>query len=131
MPLSRGHVHINSSNPLHHPIITPRLLQDSFDTAVAAAIARASRAVFASSPFRDVVADAYYDPPAIGANGTDAEYLAWYRRTMFGASHWVGATAMMPRRLGGVVDHHLRYVNRFLLHEPVRKQTCVYVYFCR
>jgi len=109
MPLSRGHVHINSSNPLDHPIITPRLLEDPFDAAVAVSIARASRAVFSSAPFKKVIADPYYDPP-IGPNGTDAEYLAWYRKTAFGASHWVGATAMMRRDLGGVVDHELRYV---------------------
>ncbi|KAK3369924.1 GMC oxidoreductase [Podospora didyma] len=115
MPLSRGHVHINSSSPLHHPIITPRLLQDPFDAAIAVSVARASRAVFASAPFGDVVADAYYDPP-IGANGTDAEYLAWYRQTMIGASHWVGATAMMPRHLGGVVNPQLRVYGTSKLH---------------
>jgi choline dehydrogenase-like flavoprotein len=107
MPLSRGHVHINSSNPLDHSIITPRLLEDRFDEAIAVSVVRASRAVFASAPFQGVIADPYYNPP-IGANGTDAEYLAWYRQTAFGASHWVGATAMMPRHVGGVVDPKLR-----------------------
>jgi len=107
MPLSRGHVHINSSDPLNYPIITPRLLEDSFDAAVAVSIARASRAVFSSAPFKHVISDPYFDPP-IGPNGTDVEYLAWYRKTAFGASHWLGATAMMPRDLGGVVDHQLR-----------------------
>ena len=107
MPLSRGHVHINSSNPLDHPITTPRLLEDPFDVAIAIAAARASRAVFAAAPFKDVVTDAYYNPP-IGPNGTDAEYLAYYRQSMFGASHWVGATSMLPRDLGGVVDPELR-----------------------
>ena len=106
-PLSRGHVHIKSSDPLEYPIITPRLLEDPFDAAVAISIARASRAVFTSPPFRDVVADAYYNP-TIGPNGTDEEYLTWYRSQMIGASHWIGATAMMPKHLGGVVDHGLR-----------------------
>jgi len=107
LPLSRGHVHINSSNPLNNPLIVPRLLTDRFDEAVSIEIARASRRVFASVPFKDVVADAYFNPP-IGPNGTDSEYLAWYKETAFGASHWVGATGMMPRQLGGVVDHELR-----------------------
>lgn len=107
VPLSRGHIHINSSDPLQNPIITPRLLSDSFDAAVAVSIARASRVVFASAPFQDVVADAYYNPP-IGPNGTDSEYLAWFKSKMGGASHWIGPTAMMPRHLGGVVDPQLR-----------------------
>ncbi|KAK4454486.1 hypothetical protein QBC34DRAFT_393518 [Podospora aff. communis PSN243] len=115
MPLSRGHIHINTSNPLDYPIITPRLLEDPFDEAVAVAIARASRAVFDSAPFKGIVANPYHDPP-IGANGTDAEYLAWYRKTAFGASHWVGATAMMPRHLGGVIDQDLRVYGTKRLH---------------
>ncbi|KAK0716385.1 glucose oxidase [Lasiosphaeris hirsuta] len=115
VPFSRGHVHINSSNPLDHPVIVPRLLEDPFDAAIAVTVARASRAVFASAPFKDIVADAYYNPP-IGPNGTDAAYLAWYRQTMFGASHWVGATAMMPRHLGGVVDYRLRVYGTNNLH---------------
>ncbi|KAK5659000.1 hypothetical protein OQA88_1086 [Cercophora sp. LCS_1] len=107
LTLSRGHIHIDTSDPLVHPLITPRLLEDSFDAAVAISIARASRSVFSSPPFKGIVANAYYDP-AIGPNGTDAEYLAWYKSSMFGASHWIGSTSMMPRHLGGVVDHRLR-----------------------
>jgi len=107
MPLSRGHIHINSSNPFDHPIITPRFLTDAFDQEVAVAISRRSRTVFSSPPFSEVVADPYYDPP-IGPNGTDSEWMAWYRSTGIGASHWVGSTAMVPRDLGGVVDSRLR-----------------------
>lgn len=85
----------------------PRLLTDEFDQAVAIAVARRIRDLFSAPPFKDVVADAYLDPP-IGQNGTDAEYLAWLRKTASGASHWIGTTAMMPRDLGGVVDAQLR-----------------------
>lgn len=109
MPLSRGHIHINSSNPFDSPIITPRLLTDAFDRDVAIAISRHSQTLFASAPFIDVVADPYYDPP-IGPNGTDAEWLDWVKNTSFGASHWMGSTAMLPRDLGGVVDPKLQYV---------------------
>ncbi|CAJ2509874.1 Uu.00g057740.m01.CDS01 [Anthostomella pinea] len=107
MPLSRGHVHINDSYPFSTPVITPRLLTDSFDQEIAVAIARRSRALFASDVFEYVVENAYYDPP-IGPNGTDAEYLEWYKSTAYGASHWIGSTAMMPRDLGGVVDSNLK-----------------------
>lgn len=107
MPLSRGHIHINSSNSFHDPIITPRFLTDSFDQDVAVAISRRSGALFASAPFADVVANPYYDP-SIGPNGTDSEWLTWYKSTGIGASHWVGSTAMLPRDLGGVVDSKLQ-----------------------
>lgn len=107
IPLSRGHVHINSTNPFENPIITPRFLSDSFDRDIAVTISRHSIALFASAPFSDVVADPYYDPP-IGPNGTDSEWLELYKATGIGASHWVGSTAMLPRDLGGVVDPELR-----------------------
>ncbi|KAF3912941.1 hypothetical protein ABW20_dc0104519 [Dactylellina cionopaga] len=107
MPLSRGHVHINSTDAFAPPAIMPRFLTDEFDQAVAIAVARRTRELFSAPPFKDVVADAYLDPP-IGRNGTDEEYLAWLSKTTSGASHWIGTTAMMPRNLGGVVDKQLR-----------------------
>lgn len=110
MPLSRGHVHIASADPFQNPLITPRLLTDKFDQEIAVAITRRARALFSSPPFAGVVADAYYDPP-IAVSGTDADYLAWYKNTAFGASHWIGTTAMMPRELGGVVNPKLQCVS--------------------
>ncbi|KAG5988790.1 hypothetical protein E4U54_004533 [Claviceps lovelessii] len=107
MPLSRGHVHISSANPFDSPIIMPRFLTDMFDQQVAIALARRSRDLWNSPPLADLVADAYYDP-AIGPNGTDANYIEWLQRTAGGAAHWIGATAMLPRELGGVVDPRLR-----------------------
>ncbi|KFG83637.1 GMC oxidoreductase [Metarhizium anisopliae] len=107
MPLSRGHVHIRSEDPFEVPVITPRFLTDQFDQQVAVAVARLSRALWASTAFEGFVDDAYYDPE-IGPNGTDAEYLAWLKGTAGPASHWIGSTAMMPRHLGGVVDSRLR-----------------------
>ncbi|KAF5123415.1 Glucose oxidase [Metarhizium anisopliae] len=107
MPLSRGHVHIHSADPFEVPVITPRFLTDQFDQQVAVAMARLSRALWASRAFEGFVDDAYYDPE-IGPNGTDAEYVAWLKGTAGPASHWIGSTAMMPRHLGGVVDSRLR-----------------------
>ncbi|KAF3762744.1 FAD-linked reductase, partial [Cryphonectria parasitica EP155] len=107
MPLSRGHVHINSSDPFQNQIIVPRFLTDEFDQQVAVAISRRAGTLFSSKPWAAIVADAYY-APALGPNSTDAEYLAWYESTSYGASHWVGSTAMLPRELGGVVDPELR-----------------------
>lgn len=107
MPLSRGHVHINTSDAFQDPIIVPRFLADAFDQQIAIVISRHSQALFASAPFTEVVVDPYYDP-GFGPNGTDAEWLAWFKETSYGSSHWVGSTAMLPRELGGVVDPGLR-----------------------
>ncbi|KAL5522853.1 hypothetical protein ACEPAG_8871 [Sanghuangporus baumii] len=114
-PLSRGYIHINTSNPFATPVITPRLLSDSFDQKVAVAVARKSREAFTSAPFQQYVADAYLDPSDVGANATDAQYLDWYRQTAYGASHWIGSTSMLPREWGGVVDPRLRvYGTKYL-----------------
>lgn len=110
MPLSRGHVHIRSSDPFAEQTIVPRFLTDKFDQDVAVAMARHAGVLFASAPFQAAVADAYYDP-ALAPDAADAAYLAWYRANSYGASHWMGSTAMLPRSMGGVVDAKLRYVS--------------------
>ncbi len=109
MPLSRGHIHIASSDPFQHAITTPRFLTDVFDQVVAVAVARRIRNLFSSKAFNGVVENAYYSPP-LGPDATDSEYLKWLRETASGASHWIGTTAMLPRALGGVVDPRLRSV---------------------
>ncbi|EGX94423.1 glucose oxidase [Cordyceps militaris CM01] len=107
MPLSRGHIHIASSDPFQTAIITPRFLTDTFDQQVGVATARRLRNLFSNKAFEDIVENAYQYPP-LGPNATDAEYLGWLQETVLGASHWIGATAMLPRALGGVVDARLR-----------------------
>ena len=108
MPLSRGHIHIDSSDPFKPAKITPRFLTDEFDQSVGAAVARRARDIFTNRAFTDIVENPYQSPP-FAKNATDSEYLRWLRDTAGGASHWVGATAMLPERLGGVVDARLRY----------------------
>ncbi|KAJ4158368.1 uncharacterized protein LMH87_008897 [Akanthomyces muscarius] len=115
MPLSRGHIHIASPDPFQYAIITPRFLTDVFDQGVGVAVARRIRNVFSNKAFDGVVENAYQSPP-IGPNATDSEYLKWYRETAAGASHWLGATAMLPRALGGVVDPRLRVYGTKNLH---------------
>ncbi|KAH7044678.1 alcohol oxidase [Auriculariales sp. MPI-PUGE-AT-0066] len=108
LPFSKGHVHIASASPFADPIVTPRLLSDSFDVKFAVKVARKSRELFLSAPLQSVIADAYADPSTVGPNATDADYEAWLRQTSFAASHWQGSTAMLPRNKGGVVDHKLQ-----------------------
>ncbi|KAM3479632.1 hypothetical protein MY8738_005332 [Beauveria namnaoensis] len=115
MPLSRGHIHIASSDPFQNAIITPRFLTDAFDQAVGVAVARRIRNLFSNKAFHGVVENAYQYPP-LGLNATDSEYLDWFKDTAAGASHWLGSTAMLPRALGGVVDSRLRVYGTSKLH---------------
>ncbi|KAM3544037.1 hypothetical protein ARSEF1564_003030 [Beauveria bassiana] len=115
MPLSRGHIHIASSDPFQNAIITPRFLTDAFDQAVGVAVARRIRNLFSNKAFHGVVENAYQYPP-LGLNATDSEYLDWFKDTAASASHWLGSTAMLPRALGGVVDSRLRVYGTSKLH---------------
>ncbi|KAJ7799765.1 hypothetical protein B0H14DRAFT_3885948 [Mycena olivaceomarginata] len=67
-PLSRGHIHIHTSDPFASPRITPRFLSDDFDVETGPIIS-------------EVVID------AVPANATDNDWAKWYRDTSFGASH--------------------------------------------
>ncbi|KAJ7695029.1 hypothetical protein B0H17DRAFT_1056102 [Mycena rosella] len=102
VPLSRGHIHINSSDPFAAPRVTPRFLSDDFDLKVAVQIAKQARALYQTAPFAPIIAELVVD--AVAVNATDAEWAAWYTSTAFGASHWLGSSAMRPRKSGGVVS---------------------------
>jgi choline dehydrogenase-like flavoprotein len=106
LPFSRGHVHIGSADPLADPVITPRFFTDQFDLDVGVQLAKKSRVMFQSTPFSSVIANAFID--AVPANGTDADWENFLRATSFGASHWVGTSALLPRKDGGVVSPSLK-----------------------
>ncbi|KAF8191540.1 hypothetical protein K438DRAFT_1830692 [Mycena galopus ATCC 62051] len=101
-PLSRGHIHINSSDPFVNPRITPRFLSDDFDVDIAVQIARRARKLYKTPSFQPIISEVVID--AVPANATHAEWAAWYKSTSFGASHWMGTSAMRPRASGGVVS---------------------------
>ncbi|KAJ7065215.1 hypothetical protein C8F01DRAFT_982101 [Mycena amicta] len=104
-PLSRGYIHIASSNPFAAPTITPRFLTDEFDVDVAVTISKKARALYRTSAFRPIISEVVVD--AVAANATDAEWAAWFKSTSFGASHWIGSSSMRPRSDGGVVSPEL------------------------
>jgi choline dehydrogenase-like flavoprotein len=106
LPFSRGHVHIGSADPLADPVITPRFFTDQFDLDAGVQLAKQSRVMFQSTPFSSVIANPFID--AVPANGTDADWENFLRSTSFGASHWVGTSALLPRHDGGVVSPSLK-----------------------
>ncbi|KAJ7460669.1 hypothetical protein FB451DRAFT_1405213 [Mycena latifolia] len=102
VPLSRGYIHINSSDPFAAPRITPRFLSDDFDVKIAVQISKKARSLYQTTPFAPIISELVVD--AVAANATDAEWAAWYESTSFGASHWMGSSSMRPRESGGVVS---------------------------
>ncbi|KAJ6561226.1 hypothetical protein DFH09DRAFT_1316335 [Mycena vulgaris] len=102
LPFSRGHIHINSSDPFAAPRITPHFLSDDFDVKVAIRISKQARALYQTPPFAPIISVLVVD--AVPANATDSQWAEWYSSTAFGASHWLGSSAMRPRTSGGVVS---------------------------
>ncbi|KAJ7830044.1 cytochrome c oxidase subunit VA-domain-containing protein [Mycena olivaceomarginata] len=102
-PLSRGHIHIHTSDPFASPRITPRFLSDDFDVETGVKIAQKARDLYTTFPFQPIISEVVID--AVPANATDDDWAKWYRDTSFvGASHWLGSCAMRPRASGGVVS---------------------------
>ena len=107
MPFSKGHIRINTTNPLSQPSINPNFLQLPIDNIVQAAIAVRIRQLFATPPLSNHVIKE--DSPGFAtvpenATFTDEAWEHWIKTSFSGNSHPVSTCAMLSRELGGVVD---------------------------
>ncbi|KAF9065909.1 alcohol oxidase [Rhodocollybia butyracea] len=104
-PLSRGSVHINSTNSLIQPIIDINFLGQDYD---ALFLVNALKFLFkiAQQPPLSELIDFQTDPnPSMMS---DDELLQFVRETVAGGDHEIGTAAMAPREHGGVVDPFLK-----------------------
>ncbi|KAF1972084.1 choline dehydrogenase [Bimuria novae-zelandiae CBS 107.79] len=107
-PLSRGHIHINASDPYGEPAVDFRAYTNPLDLEQGIEFLKYTRRYLRNPKF------GYLSPveTAPGPNVTDADtagLLAYVRLTAGPTSfHASGTTAMMARRLGGVVGSDLR-----------------------
>jgi choline dehydrogenase len=106
MPLSRGHIHINSSDPFARPVITPRFFTDDYDVKTTLYTAKKAQSMYQTDAFKSIFRA--FNPNEPGVDTTDEEWVAWLKKVSYGASHWLGTCAMMPREWGGVVDPELK-----------------------
>ncbi|KAK7535360.1 uncharacterized protein J3D65DRAFT_574479 [Phyllosticta citribraziliensis] len=109
-PFSRGDVHITSADPTKAPRIDPRYLSHPVDLELLGRQTQFIERLARSGPFSAVIKNGGRTLPANAADVLDdldaakelAKQRAW---TCF---HPSGTCAMMPRKLGGVVDERLR-----------------------
>ncbi|EKM50915.1 uncharacterized protein PHACADRAFT_212832 [Phanerochaete carnosa HHB-10118-sp] len=104
-PLSRGSVHIASSDPLAPPAINPNFLAQEFDVQVLVDILKYAQKIGQTEPFASLVAA--QTNPSMSAQ-TDDDLIAYIRSSVQGEDHHIGTAAMAPRELGGVVDGTLK-----------------------
>lgn len=109
-PLSRGSVHIQSSNPLADPVIDPRYLSHPLDEEVLARHLLHIETLVESAPLARLLQQplARRDED-LTSRLADLDSAKRYLHAT-GTSMWhpVGSCAMLPRALGGVVDAQLR-----------------------
>ena len=106
-PLSRGSVHINSSNPGEAPVVQPRYLHHPLDMEVFARHMHYLETIAASKPFQSVLKEngRRRDPRSrLDSPEAAKDYI---RSSAISMWHFVGTCSMMPKEKGGVVDEQL------------------------
>jgi choline dehydrogenase len=106
-PLSRGTVNIDPADPNGEPLVDYRMLSNPVDLRVAIALFRGVRNFFNSQGEVKRLSPIETKP---GVNITSDADIAKYLLTTLNPSqyHPVGTAAMVPLRLGGVVDDELK-----------------------
>ncbi|EIM81801.1 alcohol oxidase [Stereum hirsutum FP-91666 SS1] len=131
-PLSRGSVHINSSQSLAQPVIAANYLEKDFDTLTLLHAARLIINLANTTSLSSIVQN-ITSPAGIQS---DSDLVNYIKNTLAPGDHLIGTAAMGPQELGGVVDSSLkiygttnmRVVDASIipLHLAAHPQTLVY-----
>ncbi|GAB1315566.1 hypothetical protein MFIFM68171_05776 [Madurella fahalii] len=107
-PLSRGSVHIQSSNLNDQPKINPNYLSNEYDIRAAVEAIKYVRKIANTNPLSSLWV-AEYEPglAAVPENDNDAQWRDFVLNTTLSIFHPVGTCAMLPRDRGGVVSPSL------------------------
>ncbi|KAJ8078273.1 hypothetical protein PM082_000479 [Marasmius tenuissimus] len=104
-PLSRGRVHISSSNYRAPPSVNPAYYSHPIDVAAHVGGIKLARKMMRSPPLSSMF-EREVEPGL--ARETDADIEDWLRDVSEGDNHPTGTMSMLPRKLGGVVDTSLK-----------------------
>lgn len=105
-PLSRGSVHIASSDIEDMPLINPNYLAHEHDIQGLVEAVKFARKIAHTRPLKDLWVSEY--EPGLDKVQTDEEIRKYVLDTILTIFHPVGTTAMLPRNKGGVVDKTLK-----------------------
>ncbi|KAF2465003.1 choline dehydrogenase [Lindgomyces ingoldianus] len=107
-PLSRGTIHINSSDPTGPVVVDWRTFSNPLDVEQAVEFIKFTRRYIAT-PKLAFLGPVESGPGRNVSNADTAALEAWVRSTSTPTSfHACGTTAMLPRELGGVVGSDLK-----------------------
>lgn len=105
-PLSRGSVHLSSSDPLVAPAIDPNYLAHPADLEFLEKAIRFSSRLVTTAPFCEIVKGRVV--PEQETMEDPEKLREWIREFVFSTFHPLGTAAMLPKEDGGVVDSELR-----------------------
>jgi len=105
---SRGHLQVKSASVYDSPLITPRFNSHPFDLSISVQSAKNWVQFFQTAPISSSVEDPQVSPAGVH---TDEEWKTWFLGTAYEAAHLGGTSAMMPLKVGGVVDSKMRVYN--------------------
>lgn len=110
--LSRGSIHIQSSDPATPPAIDPAYFSHPLDLEIAAQAMLRMMALAKVEPLKSFLKQDEQGNPIVHpehhAPATREEAEAWVRKLTATMYHPAGTCAMLPREKGGVVDNKLR-----------------------
>lgn len=105
-PLSRGSVHLTSSDPLVPPAIDPNYLADPADLEFLSKAVNFSTRLVSTGPFGEIVKGRVV--PEQDILGDSKKLKEWIKESVRSTFHPIGTAAMLPQEDGGVVDSELR-----------------------
>ncbi|KAJ7038992.1 hypothetical protein C8F04DRAFT_1255561 [Mycena alexandri] len=103
-PLSRGTVHINSTDPLVPPVIDPKYLSAPHDKFAFAKAVQYTRTIVNAEPLKSIIVGPVLPDATVQ---TDDDFVNYVNTKSVSEHHFVGSSAMVPRAEGGVVDPSL------------------------
>ncbi|KAJ6565084.1 alcohol oxidase [Mycena sp. CBHHK59/15] len=105
-PISRGTIHVKSSDPTEAPAIDPRYFDSDYDLKTLVELIKFNRRLVKQEPLRDILSGVEVNP---GPEYETDEQIAEWLKTHFSTTwHTVGSCSMLPLEDGGVVDTRLK-----------------------
>ncbi|KAF9262836.1 alcohol oxidase [Marasmius fiardii PR-910] len=106
-PLSRGYVHITSSDPTAKPEVDPRYLSVESDFEMLVGLFKLATKLYTFPPISKHIKEMVIPQLPEEEGKVDEAYREYVRNACLSGIHPIGSAPMMPKELGGVVDERL------------------------
>ncbi|KAJ6622056.1 alcohol oxidase [Mycena sp. CBHHK59/15] len=105
-PISRGTIHVKSSDPTEAPAIDPRYFESDYDLKTLVELIKFNRRLVNQEPLCNILSGVEVNPGP--EHETDEQISEWLKTHFSRTWHTVGSCSMLPLEDGGVVDTRLK-----------------------